>query len=230
MFVFFARPARSALLISGRRRTSISRSPVISTLYKSSPRSHAARLHDLHGSPISGSSSRPSAFRRSDFSPRAAASCLHPCIPVARHTRFLTLVSRIRPFAYWPRSQPFYAFHPHQGLPISMRLGRTTCAVPDVGSSIRPFASRQLSSPSNDIPPHHGLPFSMLLGRTSQAVPYLGSSLRPFAFRSTPSFTPAFISPGPSFAGARMLRLPPPTMTFTFNAIPPPMSLSLACG
>jgi hypothetical protein len=32
LFVFFARPARSALLISGRRKTSITRSPIPSTL------------------------------------------------------------------------------------------------------------------------------------------------------------------------------------------------------
>ncbi len=36
LFVFFARPARSALLISGRRRTLISRSPIIST-FSTSP-------------------------------------------------------------------------------------------------------------------------------------------------------------------------------------------------
>ncbi len=69
--------------------------------------------------PISGSSSstRPSAFRRSDFSPLAAASCLNPCSMVARHNLFLTLVSRLRPFACssWPPSQPSYAFHPHHG-------------------------------------------------------------------------------------------------------------------
>jgi hypothetical protein len=68
--------------------------------------------------PISGSSIRPSAFRRSDFSPLAAASCLNPCYTVAQHKRFLTLVSRFRPFACWPPSQPFYAFHPYHGQPI----------------------------------------------------------------------------------------------------------------
>ncbi len=69
---------------------------------------------------------------------------------------------------------------------------------------------------------------SMLFGCTSHAVPDIGSSVRPFAFRQLdhhpePSFTQAFISPGPSSAGARMLRLPPPTimMTFTINALPP---------
>ncbi len=66
-------------------------------------------------SPISGSSTRPSAFRSSDFSPWAAASCLNPCSTVARHKRFLTLVSRFRPFACWPPSQPSSAFHPHHG-------------------------------------------------------------------------------------------------------------------
>jgi hypothetical protein len=133
--------------------------------------------------PISGSSIRPSAFRRSDFSPRAAASCHNPCSTVARRERFLTLVSRIRPFACWPPSQPSYAFGPHHGLPISMLLGRTTHAVPDIGSSVRPSTLRQLSSPSDDLVPHHCSPFSMLLGCTSHAVPDIGSSLRPFAFR-----------------------------------------------
>ncbi len=187
--------------------------------------------------PISGSSSHPSAFRRFDFSPRAAASCLNPCstVALARHTLFLSLVSRIRPLACWPPSQRSSAFHPHHGLPILMLLGRTTHAVLDIGSSVRPFAFQQLSSPSYDFLPHHCLPFSMLLGCTSHAIPDIGSSLRPFAFRQldhhpTPSFTHAFISPGPSSAGAQMLRLPPQTMTFTFNALPPPMSLSLACG
>jgi hypothetical protein len=57
LFIFFARPARSALLISGRRRTSImiSRSPIISIFSpQSSSRSHsviAVRLHDLHCPP-----------------------------------------------------------------------------------------------------------------------------------------------------------------------------------
>jgi hypothetical protein len=68
--------------------------------------------------PISSSSIRPSAFRRSDFSPRAAASCLNPCSTVALHKRFLTLVSRFRPFACCPPSQPSHAFHPHYGPPI----------------------------------------------------------------------------------------------------------------
>ncbi len=67
---------------------------------------------------ISGSSIRPSAFCRSEFSPRAAASCLNPCSMVVPHKRFLTLVSRFRPFACWPPSQPSYAFHPHHGPPI----------------------------------------------------------------------------------------------------------------
>ena len=35
-----------------------------------------------------------------------------------RHKWFLTLVSRFRPFACWPPSQPSYAFHPHHGPPI----------------------------------------------------------------------------------------------------------------
>ncbi len=49
----------------------------------------------------------------------AAASCLNPCSTVARHKRFLTLVSRFCPFACWPPSQPpSYAFHPHHGPPI----------------------------------------------------------------------------------------------------------------
>jgi hypothetical protein len=68
--------------------------------------------------PISGSSICPSAFRHSEFSPRAAASCLNPCSTIARHTRFLTLVSCFCPFACWPPSQPSYAFHPHHGLLI----------------------------------------------------------------------------------------------------------------
>jgi hypothetical protein len=68
--------------------------------------------------PISGSSIRPSAFRHSDFSPRAVASCLNPCSKVARHKPFLTLVCRFRPFACWPPSQPSYAFHPRHGPPI----------------------------------------------------------------------------------------------------------------
>jgi hypothetical protein len=100
----------------------------------------------------------------------------------------LTLVSRIRPFACWPPSQPSYAFHPHHGLPISMLLGRTTHAIPDIGSSVRPFTSRQLSSPSYDLVPHHSSPFSLLLGCTSHAVPDIGSSLRPFALRQLDNF------------------------------------------
>jgi hypothetical protein len=50
LFIFFARPARSALLISGRRRTliMISHSPIISI---SSSRSHDVWLHNLHGFP-----------------------------------------------------------------------------------------------------------------------------------------------------------------------------------
>ena len=92
-------------------------------------------------SPISGSSTCPSAFCRSDFSPWAAASCLNPCSTVAQHRRFLTLVSRFRPFACWPPSQPSYAFHPHHGQPI-LRSHDTR------GSrhrfQPRPFAFRQL--------------------------------------------------------------------------------------
>ena len=68
--------------------------------------------------PICCSSISPSACHHSDFSPQAAASCLNPCSTVARHKRFLTLVSRFRPFACWPPSQPSYAFYPHHGPPI----------------------------------------------------------------------------------------------------------------
>jgi hypothetical protein len=149
-------------------------------------------------------------------------------VTVARHTLFLTLVSRIRPLACWSPSQPSSesAFHPHHGLQILMLLGRTTHAVPDIGSSVRPFAFQQLSSPSYDFLPRQGLLFSMLLGCTSHAVPDIGSSLSPFAFQQldyhpTPSFTHAFISPGQSSSSAQMLRLPPPTTIFTFNALTP---------
>jgi hypothetical protein len=96
-------------------------------------------------------------------------------------------------------------------------------------SALASTARHGCSSPSYDFLPHLGLPFSMLFGCTSHAVPDYGSSPRTFAFRQldhhhdpTPSFTHAFISPGPSSesAGARMLRLPSPTMTFTFNTLP----------
>ncbi len=180
---FFARLACSALLISGRRRTSISRSPILSI---SSP--SPARASMLYGCstlfPISCSSIRPSAFHHSDFSPQAAASCLNPCSMVAQRERFLTLASCIRPFPCSPPSQPSYTFRPpHHGLPISMQLGRTTHAVPDICSSVCPFTFRQLSSPSYDLVPRRCSLFSMLLGCTSHAVPYISSSLRPFAFR-----------------------------------------------
>jgi hypothetical protein len=143
--------------------------------------------------PISGSSIRPSAFRRSDFSPRAAASCLNPCSTVARHQRFLTLVSRFRPFACWPPSQPSYAFHPHHGPPI---LSRTTHAVPDIGSTLFGRAPH-FPTTSSEFLPRHCSPVSMLFGCTSHAVPDIGSSVCPFAFRQ-PSFTQAF--PAPCFA------------------------------
>jgi hypothetical protein len=177
--------------------------------------------------PISGSSSRPSAFRCSDFSSRSAASRLNPCSMVARHTRFLTLVSRIRPLACWPPSQPSSAFHPHHGLPILMLLGRTTHAVTDICSSVRPFTFQQLSSPSHDFFPHHGLPFSMLLGCTSHAVPDIGSSLRPFAFRQldhhpTPSFTHAFILPDPPSRMRSSRPTPAPPAPRCFASVPLP--------
>ncbi len=68
-FIFFARPARSAQLISGRRRTSImiSRSPIISIFSpKSSSRSPCCVVARSTLFPISGPSIRPYAFRRSD--------------------------------------------------------------------------------------------------------------------------------------------------------------------
>jgi hypothetical protein len=100
--------------------------------------------------------------------------------------------------------------------------------VPNIGSSVCPFAFRQRSSLSYDflrVPPTSLLAVINAFGCTSHAVPDIGSSVCPFAFRQldhypAPSFTPAFISPGPSSAGARMLRLPPLTMTF-INTLPP---------
>ncbi len=93
LFIFFARPARSALLISGRRRTSISRSQITSTfatspacdpmLYGCTIYTVPHRLFQLLSLCIS-----PLGFS----SPWAAASCLNPCSTVARHTQFLTLV------------------------------------------------------------------------------------------------------------------------------------------
>jgi hypothetical protein len=105
---------------------------------------------------MSGSSIRPSAFRRSDFSPLAAASCLNPCSTVTRHKRFLTLVSRFRPFACWPPSQPSYAFHPHHGPPI-LRSHNTR------GSQHRFFGrAPHFPTTSSEYLPHHCSPLSML--------------------------------------------------------------------
>jgi hypothetical protein len=83
MFVFFACPARSALLISGRRRTSISRSPIISTFS-----TYPARDPILYGCTIYTGDS-PSAIpalvplhftaRISLLGLQQVAGCLNPC-------------------------------------------------------------------------------------------------------------------------------------------------------
>jgi hypothetical protein len=107
-------------------------------------------------------------------------------------------------------------------------LGRTTHAVPDIGFSVCPFACLHLSSFFLRLPSTSQLAvlnaFRLHVTRGSR----IGSSLRPFAFwqlnhhsSCMSSITQAFNSPGPRSAGAWMLCLPPPTMTFTINILPP---------
>jgi hypothetical protein len=131
---------------------------------------------------ISGSSISPSAFCSSDFSPWAAASCLNPCSTVARHKRFMTLVSRFRPFACWPPSQPSYAFHPHHRPPI-LRSHDTRGPRHHDWFQRLSLAFRLRSSLSYDFLPHHCLLLSMLFSCTSHADPNICSSLRPIAFQ-----------------------------------------------
>ncbi len=152
--------------------------------------------------PIRCSSTRPNAFRRSDFSPWAAASCLNPCSMVARHKRFLTLVSRFRPFACWPPSQPSYASHPHHG-PLILRSHDTR------GSRHR--FQRQSLRFSAALLPFLRLPPTSLLAVTvinSFRLHVTRGSRhrfqpRPFAFwhpnhHPAPSFTQALSHPAPA--------------------------------
>jgi hypothetical protein len=123
-----------------------------------------------------------------------------------RHKRFLTLVSRFRPFACWSPSQPSYAFH----IMDRRSLGRTTHAVPDIGSSVRPFAFRPRSSLSYDF---LGVPPTSLLAVINLIAFRLhvtrGSrhrfKPRPFAFRQLDHH------PAPSFKQAlsRLAQAPP---------------------
>jgi hypothetical protein len=171
--------------------------------------------------PICCSSICPSAVCLLDFSPRAAArlsKLLNPCSMVAQHNCYLTLVSRFCPLACWPPSQPSYALHPHHGQPILR--SHDTCGFPTLVPAFVP----SLFSSS----PHFPTTSSHITACNYQCFSVARHMLFP---TSVPAFVPlhlgssttiqllhtrraqAFISPGPSSAGARtrMLRLHPPT-------------------
>ncbi len=130
-------------------------------------------------------------------------------------------VSRFRPFACWSPSHPTPSIH----IMDRRSLGRTTRGSRHrfQRSSIRFSAALRILlrlPPTSLLAVINAFRLHVTRGSRHRFQP------RPFAFRQldhhpAPSFTPAFISPGPSSAGARMLRLPPPTMTFTINTLPP---------
>jgi hypothetical protein len=91
LFIVFARPARSALLVSGRRRTSImiSRSPIISIRPARDPMLHGCTIYIVPHQRFQHSS-----LCISPFGFLSSVCSKLPCSRVARHQPFLTLVSR----------------------------------------------------------------------------------------------------------------------------------------
>jgi hypothetical protein len=178
--------------------------------------------------PISGSSIRPSAIRRLDFSPRAAASCLNPCSTVARHKRFLILVSLFRPFACWPPSQPSYAFHPNHGPPILRSHDTRGSRHRFQRSSLR-FSAGLLTFLR--LPPTSLLAiinaFLLLVTRGSRHR-FQPSSLSISAARPpSRAFIHVSVHLAPSPGCFAFLPRPWPSLSIPY---PPPVSLSLACG